>query len=138
MRRETLQGLEPARVVVGGQEQVEVRRQLLMSCRGPGAIARRMAELDAVVCRHNVDAIRRGLDDGVQERHGALPVGCFRQACNEELRGSVDGKKQIELALARADLGNVDVEGPDWVDLELPSVRFVALDAGQTRDVMAL
>ena len=82
--------------------------------------------------------IRHGLDDGIQECHGALPVGSFRQACNGKLRGSVDGNKQIEHALACTDLGDVEVNKPDWMNLELPPARFVTLDLGEARDAMAL
>ena len=60
-----------------------------------------------------MDAIRHGLDHGVPEHDGALPVGCFRQARDDELRGPVDGHEQMELALASAELGEVDVEEPD-------------------------
>ena len=189
MRHEALQGLEPACVIVGSEEQLEVCRQLLMiglvvSLDGrilDGAVHPLDLTIDPGVVRHGepvLDAalpaepikqvhaeprpwgqinsaagdrtgcrcpsapcgytIWHGLDDGIQERHGALPVGSFRRACNGKLRGSVDGNKQIEHALACTHLGDVEVNKPDWMALELPPARFVTLDLGEARDAMAL
>ena len=78
-----------------------------------------MAGLDGVVRQHDVDAIRQGLNDGIQERHDALPVGCFHQVCDGGLRGWVDGSGWIEFASACADPGDIEVKEPDWVDLLL-------------------
>ena len=47
-----------------------------------------MTELDAVVRKHCVNAIRHGINDSIQERRGALPVGRLRQAYDGKLRGS--------------------------------------------------
>ena len=85
----------------------------------------------AIVGQHSVDAIRHCLDHGIQERHGALPIRCLRQARDGKLRGSVDGEEQKELALAGADLGDVEVKEPDRVGSERPLARLVALDLGQ-------
>ena len=97
-----------------------------------------MAELDAVVGQHCVDAIRHRLDHGVQERHAALPVGRLRQPRDGEPRGPVNGDEQVELALAGADLGDVEVEEPDRIGFERPLARLVALDLRQAADAVAV
>ena len=84
--------------------------------RGSGSITRRVAELDAIVSQHGVDAIRYRLDHGIQERHGALPVGNLRQTGDSELRSSVDGNEQVELALSGTHLGNVEMEEADRIE----------------------
>ncbi len=106
--------------------------------RGPRSVAGRMAELDAVVGQHGVDAIRHGLDHGVQEATAALSIGHVRQAGEGELRGPVDGNEQVELALAGADLGDVEVEEADRIGLELlacPACRPRSRAGGRCRGV---
>jgi len=59
--------------------------------------------------------------------------------CHEsELGGPVDGNEEIQLAFSRLNLSNINVEVAERVGFELRPRRFVALDLGETRDVMAL
>ena len=94
--------------------------------------------LDAVVGQHGVDRVGDGLDQVAQE------LGCFHLACafheagECELAGAVDAHEQPQLALCRADFGDVDVEVTDWVGFEPLLVRLVALGFGQTGDAVAL
>jgi hypothetical protein len=55
-----------------------------------------------------------------------------------ELRGPIDCNDEIELALSGSDLGDVDMEIADRIDLELALGRGFAFDLGQPRDPMAL
>ena len=55
-----------------------------------------------------------------------------------ELGVAVDGHQQVELALFRADFGDVDVEVADRISLELLAPGAVALHVRQTRDPMPL
>ena len=49
-----------------------------------------------------------------------------------ELRGSIDGHEELELALGRLDLGDIDMEMADRITLELPLRRCVALQYSAT------
>jgi len=48
-----------------------------------------------------------------------------------ELRGSVDGDEEVELALLGPDLGDVNMEDADGVGLEALADRLVAVGLGQ-------
>jgi hypothetical protein len=54
--------------------------------------------------------------------------GLLVQLDEGELGGSVDGVEQVELALLRPNLGDVDVKVADRIALEFAPVRFVAVD----------
>jgi hypothetical protein len=53
---------------------------------------------------------------------------------DRELGGAVDGDEEIELALRRLHLGDVDVEEADRIGLELPLGRSFAFNLRQPRD----
>jgi hypothetical protein len=55
-----------------------------------------------------------------------------------ELRGSVDGNEEVELALLRPDLGDVDMEVADRITLESRALRLVAPGVRQSADAVAL
>lgn len=82
-------------------------------------VAGTVGELDAIVREYDVDRIRHGRDEVPQE------LGCCHLASLQvqldigELRRSIDGDEEVELALGRLHLGNVDVEVTDRVALEL-------------------
>ena len=86
-----------------------------------------IAELDAVVGEHGVDAVGDGLDRRLEEARCALDVRGLVQLCQGELGCSVDGHERMALALFGPDLGDVDVEEADGVVFDGPLGR-VAFD----------
>ena len=95
---------------------------------GPVGVARREAELDAVVGEHRVDAVRHGLDQGDEEGRRGDAGGALDQLDKGELAGAIDGDEQVELAFRGLRLGDVDVEEADRVALEGLLGRLVAVD----------
>jgi hypothetical protein len=55
-----------------------------------------------------------------------------------KLRRAVNGDKEIQLALGRSDLGQIDVKIPDGIPFEALLGRLVAANFGQARDAVAL
>lgn len=105
---------------------------------GPVGVARRQAELDAVVGEHGADAIGYSGDEGFKECGGCDAVGAFDQLDEGELAGAVDGNEEVELAFGGLHLGDVDVEVSDGIGLEGLLGGLVAFDLGQARDTVAL
>ena len=101
------------------------------------AILRQIGELDAVVGEHGVDAVWNGFDERFEEGCGSSHVGFFDEFDHNELGGSVDGHKEVELALRGSYFGQVDVEEADWIGVELLPERSVALDLWQATDAVA-
>src|SRR6516164_1392915 len=60
------------------------------------------------------------------------------QLDESELRGSIDGDEEIELALGGSNLGDVDMEIADRIGLELASRRGFAFDLRKPGDPVAL
>ena len=56
----------------------------------------------------------------------------------DELRGPINRDDEMELALSGSNLGDVDMEIPDRVSLELAPGRSFAFDLRQSRDSMTL
>jgi hypothetical protein len=105
--------------------------------RGPG-IASGISEVGSVVGEDGIDPVRDGGDQAAQE----VPRGATRHLLMQfdegELRRSVDGDDEVELALRSSNLGDVDMEIADRVGLELALGRGFAFDLRQPRDPMAL
>ena len=97
-----------------------------------------VGELGAVVGHDRVQTIGDGFEQGFQEGDGGRLICLLVQGCERELRGPVDGDEQMELALGRADLGNVDVDEADRIGLERTLGRGPAFDLGQAGDTVAL
>lgn len=95
-------------------------------------------ELDAVVSEDRVDLVRARLDQMAQEIGGVHLAGLLVKLDEDELRGAIDGDEHIELAVFRADLGDVDVDIADRIGFELLLGRGFSLQVGQAGDVMAL
>ncbi|WP_198372370.1 hypothetical protein [Roseomonas rosulenta] len=55
-----------------------------------------------------------------------------------ELRGAVDGREALELALPGPDLGNIDLELADRAGLDAIAGEVVAIGFGKARDPAAL
>ena len=74
----------------------------------------------------------------LKEFPGSLPVGLVDELGHGELARAVDTDKQIQFAFSGLNLGDVDIEEPYGVALELRPLRPVALHIRQTRDAMPL
>ena len=85
-----------------------------------------------------MDAVRNGFDERFEERCCGSHVCLFDELDHSELRRSIDGHEQVELAFGGPDLGQVDVEEADRIDVELLPPGLVALDFRQTADAMTL
>ena len=109
-----------------------------LSRRGTFGVARRMAELDAVVGQHGVDRVGHGLDQGDQESRGGDAVGLLDQLSKGKLGRLVNGHKHMQLALGRAHLGDVDMDITDRIAFERLLGRLVTIDIGQPGDAMPL
>ena len=101
-------------------------------------VARREGELDSVIGQNRVDLVRNRLDQSHEEGRGGDPRGLCLQPDKGEFACPVNANEEMEFALGGLDLGDVDVEIPDGVCLELLLGWFVAIDLRQARDVMAL
>jgi len=95
-------------------------------------------ELNAVVGQDRVDLVRACLDQMAQELRGVHLAGLFVKLDEDELRRAVDGDEHVELAVLRADLGDVDMEVADRIGFELLSWRAFSLEVRHSGDVMAL
>ena len=79
-----------------------------------------------------MDLIGHGFNQSLEEGRSDVDRGALFQTCEGELRGSIDGHEELELALGRLDLGDIDMETADRMTLELPLRRCVALQVRQT------
>ena len=86
--------------------------------RRPGA-ASGISEVGSVVGEDRVDLVRDGLDQPTQEICGVAPRDRLAEFDKGELRGSVDGDEEVELALRGSNLGDVDMKLADRIGLEL-------------------
>ena len=85
-----------------------------------------------------MDLIGQGFEQVLQELPGRLSVSCFNELGDGELGCPVDAYEQVKLAFSGLHLGNIDVEKPNRVALELLPLRLVAFDIRQARDAMSL
>ena len=102
------------------------------------SITSAIRELDAVIGQYRMEGIWHCLDQIAQELCSNHLACLGVEFGKSELRGSVNGHKQIELAFGCLHLGNVDVEIADGVALELFLDRLVAPNLWQPRDAMTL
>ena len=102
----------------------------------PFAVLWQVGELDAVIGEHGVDAVRNGCNERFEEGGSGPHVSLFDEFNHGELRGSVDGNEQVELAFGGSDFGQVDVEEADRIGVELLPPGLVTLDIGQTADAV--
>ena len=87
--------------------------QHLFDVLGCPAIACRLGKVRAVVGEHGVDPVGNGCGERSEEVGRNTARGLLVQFDEGELRCSVDGNEEVELALLRSDLGDVDVEVAD-------------------------
>ena len=86
--------------------------------------------MGSVVGEDGVDLVGDGGDQAAQEVSRGATRHLLMQFDEGELRGSVDGDEEIELALGGSNLGDVDMEIADRIGLELPLGRGFAFDLG--------
>ena len=76
-------------------------------------MARRQAELDAVVGQYRVDFVRDGFDERDEEGRSSDAIGFLDKLNEGELRRAVDGDEEVELSLGSLHFGDVDMEEAD-------------------------
>src|SRR3984957_6393058 len=81
---------------------------------------------------------RDGGDQAAQEVSRGATRHLLVQLDEGELRRSVDGDEQVELALRSSNFGEVDMKIADWIGLEFAFGRGLAFDLRQPRDPVAL
>ena len=82
-------------------------------------VAWRESELNAVVGENRVDLIGDSRDQGLEEGGGRRPSSLFHQLHEGKFAGAVDGNIEVKLALSGLNLGDIDMEEADRIDLEL-------------------
>ena len=105
-----------------------------------GLLVRRrvVGELEGVVGQHRVDRVGHGCDQITKKVRCNPLSGPVVQLNEGELARAVGGHEQVQLALFRADLCDVDVELSDRIGLEARTLGFVAIHVGQPADAVAL
>ena len=131
-------------VVLGAGVFEGVRPNELSSLQGGLDVRRRRAriawrgEMGSVVGEDGVDLVSVGGDQAAQE----VPRGATRHLLvhldEGELRRSVDGDEQVELALRSSNLGDVDMKVADRIGLEFAFGGGFAFDLRQPGDLVAL
>jgi hypothetical protein len=66
------------------------------------------------------------------------PVSLIHGLGNGELAGSVNARKEIELAFSGLRFANVDVKEPDRIAFEFLALQFAPFDIRQTRLAVSL
>src|ERR1700678_380968 len=105
--------------------------------RGRARIAWR-GEVGSVVGEDGMDLVGDGGDQAAQEVSGSLARHLLVHLDEGELRRSVDGDDEVELALRGSNLGDVDMEIADRIGLEFAFGGGFAFDLRQPGDPMAL
>jgi hypothetical protein len=104
---------------------------------GPAiAIFWQVGKLDTVIGQHRMQPVRYGRDQCFQETHGGRTIGLLVQANESEFRRAVDRDKQVELALCRAQLGDIDMEIADRIGFKFSLGGALVLNLRQARDAM--
>lgn len=95
-------------------------------------IALLIGELDAIIGEDDVDAVGHGGDQIAQELGGIHLSGFVIEFDEGKFGCPVNRHKEIEFALGRLDLGNIDMEIADRITFELLLRLLVAFDLRQT------
>ena len=101
-------------------------------------VARREAELDAVVRQDRVNLVRNGGDQRDQEGEGGHTVGALDQLHKREFARAIDGDEQIEFAFGRLHFDDVDVKEVYRIRFELLLRWSVARNLGRPADPVPL
>jgi hypothetical protein len=95
-------------------------------------------EVGSVVGEDGMDLVRDGGDQAAQEVSRGAARHLLVHLDEGELRRSVDGDKQVELALSSSNLGDVDMKLADRIGLEFAFGGGFAFDLRQPGDPVAL
>ena len=93
------------------------------------AVLRKFGELDTVIGEHDMDAIWNGIDECFEERCRSSHICLLDELDHSELRGTVDGYEQVELAFGGPYLGQTDVEEADRIGIVRIKIEAFALDS---------
>ena len=94
--------------------------------------------MGSVVGEDGVDRVGDGGDQAAQEVSRGATRHLLMQFDEGELRGSVDGDEEVELALRGSNLGDVDMKLADRIGLEFAFGGGFAFDLRQPGDSMTL
>ena len=95
------------------------------------SVTRLLGELDAIIGQDRVQPVGHDDQDLFQELDGRAPCCLIIKPHHGKFRRAINGYEQIELSLTAAHLGNVDMEKPDRIGLEL-LLGQIAFDIGQS------
>jgi hypothetical protein len=121
-----------------------VRPNELSSLQGGLDVRRRRAriawrgEMGSVVGEDSMDLVRDGGDQAAQEVPGGAAGHLLVHLDEGELRRSVDGDDEAELALRRSNFGDVHMKIADRMGLEFALRRSFGFDLRQPGDPVAL
>jgi hypothetical protein len=121
-----------------------MRPNELSSLQGGLDVRRRRAritwrgEVGSVVGEDGMDLVRDGGDQAAQEVSCGATRHFLMQLDKGGLRRSVDGDKQVELALRGSNLGDADMKIADSIGLEFAFGGGFTFHLGQPRDPVAL
>lgn len=85
-----------------------------------------------------MDAIGDGLKQVFEELPCGLTICLAHELSDCKFAGPVNTHEEVELALRRLNLGDVDMKEADRVSLESLPLWLVALDVRQARDAIPL
>lgn len=94
--------------------------------------------MGAIVGQDDVDPVGHDFDNMAQKVGGGLAKGLAMQLDEGEFARAINGHEEIEPALRRLHLGDVDMEETDGIALELLFRRQIAVQIGKTADPMPL
>lgn len=94
--------------------------------------------MGAIVGQDDVDLVRHGFDKMAQKVGGGLAKGLAIQVDDGEFARAINGHEEIEPALRRLHLGDVDMEETDGIALELLLRKQIAVYIGKTAAPMPL
>jgi hypothetical protein len=97
-----------------------------------------IGELDAIIGQNDVEPVGHDGDQVTQEGCGDHLPGLLVQFNESELGSAVDGDEEIQLALSRLNLRDINMEVAERVGSELLLCGLVAIDLGQSADVVPL
>ena len=137
---------QPVLDTVGLADHVEAHRSGVNGV----AVPRLLGELDAAAIglgpmaprwrlgENCMDLIWHSFEHVLKELPSSASVSRFNKLGDSELGCAVDADEEVELALGGLHFGDVDVEEPDRVALELLTLRLVPFNVRQPGDPMTL
>ena len=85
-----------------------------------------------------MDLIRHGVEHVLQKLPSRLSVRRSNELSHSELAGAIDANEQVELALSRLSLCDINMKESNRVALELLTPRLVPIDIRQAGDPVPL